>query len=313
MKPSALSQAPTADSFRERASQFYMRHRQPIEAWLILTPILIYYFVFAVFPVAANLVVSFLDWNGFSEPTWVGFGNYERFFTNARYQQVFANTIFFAVAILLISMVLGFLVALALNEKVKGLGIYRTMWYVPTLTSAAVMAQVATLFIAPRSGVLSAILRSLGQPELVWQTDPQFARTLIIVFSVWRGVGTAMLLFLAGLQGIPVEVVDAARVDGASGWRLTRHITLPLLRPMTVFVLVTGLIGAFQIFEPVLLITNGKPANSTNVMMLKIYEDAFQGYRFGLAAAMATVMLVFLLWASVLNLRLMGQSTTEQA
>ncbi|MBN1286925.1 MAG: sugar ABC transporter permease [Anaerolineae bacterium] len=295
---------------RERIAQYLARNRRAVEAWLILTPILIYYFVFAVFPVLANLSVSFLDWNGFNEPAWAGLANYERFFTNPRYQQVLLMTVFFAVAILIVNTVLGFFIALALNEQVKGLGIYRTLWYVPTLTSAAVMAQIATVFIAPRVGVTSVVLASLGLESPIWQTNIDFARLIIVVFSVWRSVGTAMLLFLAGLQSIPLDVIDAARVDGAAGWRMLRHITLPLLRPMTVFVLVTGLIAAFQVFEPVYLITNGK--SGTNVMMLKIYDDAFQNGRFGMAAAMATVMLVVLLWASFLNLRLMGQTSAEQ-
>lgn len=294
---------------RENLARFFNRHRRAVEAWLILTPILIYYFVFAIFPVLANLVVSFLNWSGFNEPKWAGFANYERFFTNPRYQQVLITTVFFAVMILIVNTVLGFLIALALNERVRGLGLYRTMWYIPTLTSAAVMAQIATVFIAPRTGVVSVVFKSLGLDTPIWQTNPDFARLIIIAFSVWRSVGTAMLLFLAGLQSIPLDVIDAARVDGAHGWRMLRYITLPLLRPMTVFVVVTGLIAAFQIFEPVYLITNGK--SGTNVMMLKIYDDAFQNGRFGMAAAMASVMLLILLWASFLNLRMMGQTSAE--
>lgn len=308
----ALDSQDKSNTWRERFSQFYLRRRQPIEAWIILTPILLYYFVFAILPVAGNLLVSFIEWNGFNEPSWVGFSNFQRFLTNQRYLAVLANTFFFAVTILLISMILGFLAALALNENVKGLGFYRTVWYVPTLTSAAIMAQIATLFIAPGSGVISTIMRSMDRPEIIWQIDINFTRAFIIVFSVWRGAGIAMLLYLAGLQSISPDLLDAARVDGASGWRLTRHITLPLLRPMTVFVLVTGLINGFQIFEPVLLITNGAPRNTTNVMMLQIYNDAFRNQNFGMAAASATIMLLILLGASVINLRLMRQGGVEE-
>ena len=291
---------------------FFDRHRQTIEAWVILTPILIYYFIFAVVPVLANLLVSFIRWDGFNEATWVGLDNYVRFFTNARYMEVLGNTIFFSVIILLASMAIGFLIALALNEEVKGLAIYRTMWYIPTLTSAAVMAQIATVFIAPGSGVISNVLKSLGQPELIWQIDPTFARTFIIIFSIWRGVGLSMLLYLAGLQGVSPEIIDAAKVDGASGFRMIRFIILPLLRPTTVFVVVTGLISAFQIFEPVLLITNGQPRNSTNVMMLQIYNDAFKNQNFGMAAATSTIMLLLLLWASVINIRLLRATAVEE-
>ncbi|MBZ0292410.1 MAG: sugar ABC transporter permease [Anaerolineae bacterium] len=295
----------------QRPTGLFSRHRQTLEAWIILAPILLYYFVFAVLPVLANLLVSFLQWDGMNQATWVGLDNYVRFFTNARYMEVLINTIFFSVVVLAFSMLLGFLVALALNEEVKGLALYRTMWYIPTLTSAAIMAQIATVFIAPGSGVISGVLKSLGQPELIWQIDPTFARVFIIVFSIWRGVGLSMLLYLAGLQGISSEVIDAAKVDGASGWKMIRFITLPLLRPTTVFVLVTGLINSFQIFEPVLLITNGQPRNTTNVMMLQIYNDAFKNQNFGMAAASATIMLLILLWASVLNIRLMRSTSVD--
>ena len=300
-----------APQMGQRPTGLFSRHRQTLEAWIILAPILLYYFVFAVLPVLANLLVSFLQWDGMNQATWVGLDNYVRFFTNARYMEVLINTIFFSVVVLAFSMLLGFLVALALNEEVKGLALYRTMWYIPTLTSAAIMAQIATVFIAPGSGVISGVLKSLGQPELIWQIDPTFARVFIIVFSIWRGVGLSMLLYLAGLQGISSEVIDAAKVDGASGWKMIRFITLPLLRPTTVFVLVTGLINSFQIFEPVLLITNGQPRNTTNVMMLQIYNDAFKNQNFGMAAASATIMLLILLWASVLNIRLMRSTSVD--
>ncbi len=302
----------TRTSRQQTGGTFFSRNRQTIEAWVILAPILLYYFLFAVLPVVANFAVSFMEWNGFNEAQWVGLDNYVRFFATPRYMEVLFNTLFFALVILTISMVLGFLIALALNEEVRGLALYRTMWYIPSLTSAAVMAQIATIFIAPGSGVISGILRSLGQPELIWQIDPTFARAFIIVFSVWRGVGLSMLLYLAGLQGISMDVIDAARVDGASGLKMIRHITIPLLRPTTVFVVVTGLISAFQIFEPVLLITGGQPRNSTNVMMLQIYNDAFKNQNFGMAAASATIMLLVLLWASVINMRLLQATAVDE-
>ena len=297
---------------QESRRGFFTRNRQTVEAWVILTPILIYYFLFSVLPVLGNLLVSFVEWNGFGQATWVGLDNYIAFFTTPRYIEVLTNTIFFAVVILLASMVIGLLVALALNEEVKGLTLYRTMWYIPTLTSAAVMAQIATIFIAPGSGVISSVMKSLGQPELIWQIDPTFARVFIITFSVWRGVGLSMLIYLAGLQGISLDVMDAAKVDGAAGWKMIRHITLPMLRPTTVFVVVTGLINAFQIFEPILLITNGQPRNTTNVMMLQIYNDAFKNQNFGMAAASATIMLLILLWASVINMRLLRATAVEE-
>lgn len=289
-----------------------MRRRQAIEAWVILTPILLYYVMFSVAPVVANLVLSFLEWDGRRPAEWVGFDNYVTFFTTPRYLEILANTFFFAIAILVISALMGFFVALALNEKVKGLSIYRTLWYIPSLTSAAVMAQIALVFIAPGSGVVSEVLRSLGLRDLIWQVDANFARAFVIIFSCWRGAGISMLLFLAGLSNISPEVMDAARVDGASGWNLRRFIVIPQLRPTIVLVIVTGLINGFQLFEPVLLITGGQPRNTTNVLMLQIYNDAFKNQDFGMASASATIMLLVLLGASMINMRLMRASTEAE-
>ena len=149
-------------------------------------------------------------------------------------------------------------VALLLNEKVIGRGLFRTLWYLPTLTSAAVMTQVVLIFISPYDGVLNSILQSLGQRPIIWTLDPFWMRITIIVFSLWRGLGTPVVLFLAALQGIHRELYEAAQVDGANGVELVRFITLPLMQPMITFVLVTGFIANFQIFEAVLLISKGR-------------------------------------------------------
>lgn len=303
-------------SFRERFARWCRKHRQPLEAWLILSPILLYYSIFFIFPVVANILVSFTHWSGvYDSPVWVGLGNY-RAYLDSPYPLTLFNTLFFTIAILVAQTILAFFIAVLLNEKVIGRGAYRAMWYIPTLTSAAITAQVLFAFISPYDGVFNAVLKALGQPIIIWTLGAGWMRAFIIIYSVWRGVGAPMVLFLAALQGIHREIYEAAMVDGANYWQLLRHISIPLLRPMVIFVLITGTIAGFQIFETVMLITaggqsstasSGGPLNMTNVLLLQIYKDAFVSLNLGRAAAGSMIAGLILLWFTSTNMRVMSR------
>lgn len=293
---------------RERFRRWRFRHRHAVEGWGILAPILIYYSVFFLFPVVSSFLLSFTRWSGLSgSPEWIGLANYQRFFNDVMYRQVLVNTIVFAVAILVLQTALGFLVALMLNAKVIGRGLYRAAWYVPTLTTAAIMAQVAFVFISPTDGVINTVLRQMGHPGVIFYMQVDWMRAIIVIYSVWRGVGGPMILYLAGLQGIHPELYEAAQVDGANRVQMLRYITLPLLTPMTIFVLVTGIIGTAQIFEAVMFLSKGGPANQTNVIMLQIYQDAFANASIGMASAGAMLLGLILLAFSILNIRIMSR------
>ncbi len=281
--------------------------RQTIEAWIILTPILIYFSIFFLFPVVTNFYVSFTRWNGIvGTPVWVGLKNYMQYL-RPPYSLIISNTLLFAMGILLIQTALAFFIAILLDQKVKGRGLFRALFYIPTLTSAAVTAQVAFAFISPFDGVLNSGLQMFGRPIVIWTINAMWMRTFIIVYSIWRGVGGPVVLFLAALQGIHREIYEAAMVDGASGKDMMFHITMPLLRPMIIFVLITGMIGSFQIFEAVLLMSKGGPANQTNVMLLQIYNDAFVNTNMGLASAGSMIMAILLLGFSITNMRIMNR------
>lgn len=292
---------------RGRGRRYSLRRRHAIEAWLILTPVLLYYGLMAVVPVIANVGAGFTRWNGITAPEWAGLENYVRFFRDPFYQHIFANTAVFTAVSMMIGIPLGLFAAILLNQKVRGMGIYRSLWYVPAVTSAAIMSQVMRLFISPYSGAFNMILRALGQPEVIWNINPQAMRIAIVGFSVWRGVGGTMILYLAALQGIPLELYEAAEVDGANAVTRFWYITVPMLRHMTLFVVVTGIIGGFQMLEPVMLITEGGPFNETNVVVNQIYNDALRNSNFGMASASATLLGIFLLGASIVALRLMQQ------
>ena len=284
-----------------------IRRRETREAWLILTPILLYFSIFFLFPVISNLYISFTRWNGIlGAPVWIGLRNYLQYL-KPPYPLIISNTLLFAVFGLVFQTALAFMIAVLLNQKVGGRGVFRALFYIPTLTSSAVTAQVAFAFISPYDGVLNEILKLFGQPIVVWTIDSTWMRAFIILYSVWRGVGGPVVLFLAALQGIHREIYEAAMVDGASGKDMLLRITLPLLRPMIIFVLVTGMIGSFQIFEAVLLMSKGGPKNMTNVMLLQIYNDAFVNTNMGLASAGSMVMAIILLGFSITNMRIMNR------
>ena len=288
------------------------RHRQAWEAWLILTPILLYYLIFSIAPVLLNISLSFTRWNGISgSPEWIGLANYGQYL-RGQYPLIIFNTALFALVSLAVQTVVAFFIAVLLNQKVFARGLYRALWYVPTLTSAAIMAQVAVIFISPFDGILNNIMTSMGFDPVIWTVEGNWMRGFIIAFTVWRGVGGAVVLFLAGLAGIHPELYEAARVDGSTGWELLRYITVPLLRPMILFVLVTGIIGGFQIFEAVLLISKGGPKGQTNVMLLQIYNDAFVNTNMGVASAGAVLMALILFWFSLTSIRMMrDEQVTE--
>ncbi len=307
--------------FLERFARWRHRHRQALEGWLILTPILAYYSFFFIFPVVGNLYLSFTSWSGVAGvPKWVGLAHYKAYFSGHYLLTIF-NTFLFTVTILLSSTTIAFFIAVLLNQKVIGRGLYRALWYIPTLTSAAITAQVFFAFISPYDGVFNAVLKALGQPIVIWTLSPFWMRTFIILFSIWRGVGGPVVLFLAALQGIHPEIYEAAMVDGATSWALLRHITFPLLRPMLVFVLITGTIAGFQIFETAMLISaggqfnvasSGGPRNTTNVMLLQIYKDAFVNYDLGRAAAGSVIMAIILFWFTTTNMRILSRGQAER-
>jgi multiple sugar transport system permease protein len=289
-------------SRRERFSRWRYRNRHAVEGWLIMTPILVYFSVFFFFPVVSNFLLSFTKWSGLSgTPKWVGFANYRRYLTDPTYLQAITNTIVFAVLILVVQTVLALLIALLLNAKVRGRGLYRSAWYVPTLTSAAIMAQVTAVFIAPSGGVINSVLAELNLPPIIFYVQVDWMRIIIVVYP--------MLLYLAALQGIHQELYEAAQVDGATRRQLLRYITLPLLVPMTIFVLITGVIGTAQIFEAVLFLSKGGPANQTNVLMLQIFQDAFSNQSLGMASTGAVVLGMILLVFSIFNIRIMSRGS----
>lgn len=281
-----------------------LEHEGARAAWKILTPIVIYYIIFVGIPVLSTFALSLTAWNGIvGLPSWVGLQNLMTFFREPDYLRSLFQTMYIGLSILAIQMVVGLLVALLLNQAVPMRGLFRTLWYIPVVVAFSIVSEMATAFLNPTWGVINTVLKAVGLHPIVWQTSAFWMTLWLIVITAWKSLGGVMIIFLAGLQGIDPSFYEAAGIDGASGIQQLRYITIPLLKPITLFVLITGVIGSFHIFEPVQLITRGGPLNATNVIMYKIYRDAFGDFNIGMAAASSVVVTVISLVLTKFQLR----------
>jgi len=268
-----------------------------------LLPSLIPLLAFRLLPMVSSVGVSTLDWNLLRPPTFVGLHNYAALLTDDRFHQGLRNTLFYIAGYLPLVFVGGLSVALLLNRGIRGLTFFRGLYFLPVVTSWVVVALLWKWLLNPQGGVVNYLLGVVGIDGPGWWTDPAWAMPSIILASAWKDLGFVMLILLAGLQGIPTELYEAARVDGAGAYRRMRSITLPLLTPSMFFVIVISLIGGFQVFDQVWVMTEGGPAGATTVVMEQIYQNAFRYGRMGQAAAMSWVLFVIILLATLIQFR----------
>ena len=258
---------------------------------------------FTLLPVAVALYLSFTNYDVFTRLDWIGLRNYQDVFDDPLFWEALKNTAAYTAGSIPISMAIGLGLALLLNQKLRGVGVYRTVYYVPVVTSMVAVAMIWIQLFDPLYGVLSNALERIGLPTINWLGDPNLALPSIIAVSVWKVIGWNMLIYLAGLQGIPDHLTEAAAIDGASAWQAFWKITLPLLQPTSVFILVTSVIGAFQVFDQVYVMTGGGPAGATTTLVQQIYNAAFKAFDMGYAAAMSFVLFGIILVVSLCSLR----------
>lgn len=259
--------------------------------------------VFTLLPVAIAVFLSFTNYDVFTRLDWIGAQNYADVFEDELFWRALWNTLTYTVWTIPLSMAIGLGLALLLNRKLRGLAVYRTVYYVPVVTSMVAVAMIWIQLFDPLYGVVSTALEGVGIKGVDWLGDPNLAMPSIIVVSVWKVIGWNMLIYLAGLQGIPDHLTEAAAIDGASGPQTLWNITLPLLAPTTFFIFVTALIGAFQVFDQVYVMTGGGPANATTTLVHQIYNAAFKALDMGYAAAMSFVLFGIILVVSVVSVR----------
>lgn len=274
---------------------------------LFLLPSMAGLLVFYLVPLGASFLLSLTRWDGLTRlggsgglPPIIGLDNYARVLSSAEFWQVLGNTTYF-IALYLPGMLAGSLaVALLLSRDVRGIGIFRVIYYIPVLTSWVAGALVWRWLLSPRYGPVNAVITALGLPAPGWLYDPAWAMPAVVLASVWKDVGFFGLIFLGGLQSIDGSLYEAAEIDGAGAWYRFRRITLPLLSPVTFFITVVALINSFQLFPQIMVMTdNAGPQGATRVLLERIYTYAFRYYEMGFASAYSWVLfaVIFLLTA----------------
>jgi multiple sugar transport system permease protein len=279
---------------------------------LCLTPTLAITLVFVVVPVVFSFYLSFHHWNILKpEKPFVGLTNYQRMFATGEFWVALKNTVLYTVGVVPIGATISLLLALLLDQKIRGLSIYRTAYFMPVVTSTIVVAVVWTWIYNPYYGLINALLKMLKLPQPGWLVDPNCALLSIIIMSIWKNMGYHMVIFLAGLQNIPHVYYEAAAIDGAGRLARFRHITWPMLRPTTALVLMTSIIFSFQVFGPVYVMTGGGPMRSTTVLLYYIYQRGFGFKEMGYASAVAWVLFFIIFGVSLVQFWYSRRSVEE--
>ncbi len=290
---------------------FWIRHRDTLEGYAFLFPFLVVYAVFLLFPFFKGIWISLHSWNllevAFNPEakTWIGLANFLDLLTlDRRFWDIVLHTLEFVFLTVPTITIIGLLLAVALNRETRAMAILRTLFFLSQVLSVTVVTLIWQLLYSPQQGLIGKVLEALGLEALDWVTSPDRAMPSLVIVTVWWSIGFAMILFLAGLQEIPQERYEAARLDGASRWRLLWHITLPGIRRTTTLVVIFEIILHFQVFGQSHLITRGGPNDQTQVLVRYIYQTAFRDSELGYASALAMVLFFLMLGFSVLQLRL---------
>lgn len=272
-----------------------MRLQEHFFGWLFILPVVIGVFSFQFYPILVSIYASMTNWTGLNNPSFVGIDNYTRLVTEDRFFRLtLRNTAYYTLGSIPLSMSLALVLALLCNRSMRMVYWYRTAFFAPNVTSTVAISLVWFWLYAPDVGLINWVLSLVGIEGPAWLTSLTWAMPAVIVVGVWQHVGYPMLILLAGLQGIPESLYEAAKLDGAGALARFRRITLPLLTPSLFFLLITQFISSFQVFGLIYVMTQGGPANATNVYIHYLYQNAFAFGRLGYASAMAWVLFVII-------------------
>ncbi len=298
-----LTNGPSGKRFADRLS---MRTRRLIWVWSFLALPILFYSIIRFYPTIEAFWLSLTDWDLMNPPTFIGLANYQKLFTDPEFWKVFRNTFTYLLIGTPISLVLAFTIAYFLDRVRFMHGFIRALYFLPYLTTAAAMAWVWRWFYQPAPiGAINNILSTLGLPQQGFLRSVDQALYSIMVTAIWAGLGFQIIIFMAGLRAIPNTFYEAARIDGLGEWAILRKITIPLLKPTTVFLVVFSSIGFLRIFDQVYNMTTldpGGPLGSTKPLVLMIYQTAFSSYAMGYAAAQTVVLFTILLYVSLFQL-----------
>ena len=276
------------------------KRHETILGWLMVSPWLIGFICFSALPMFASLIISFTEWDMLSKPEWVGFENYKTlFFEDPLALHSLNITILFTIVSIPLNIVFGLALAMLLNTSIRGLAIFRTIYYLPAILSGVAVALMWRWIFSTEFGLLNALLSMIGIEGPAWLTDRIWVLPSFVIMRLWS-VGGGMIIYLAGLQSIPTNLYEAANIDGANWWHRTRFITLPMLSPTIFFQLIVGFIFSMQIFTEAFIMTNGGPADASLFYLLYLYRQAFQYFDMGYASALAWVLFVVILVLTII-------------
>ena len=276
------------------------KRHETILGWLMVSPWLIGFICFSALPMFASLIISFTEWDMLSKPEWVGFENYKTlFFEDPLALHSLNITILFTIVSIPLNIVFGLALAMLLNTSIRGLAIFRTIFYLPAILSGVAVALMWRWIFSTEFGLLNALLSMIGIEGPAWLTDRIWVLPSFVIMRLWS-VGGGMIIYLAGLQSIPSNLYEAANIDGANWWHRTRFITLPMLSPTIFFQLIVGFIFSMQIFTEAFIMTNGGPADASLFYLLYLYRTAFQYFDMGYASALAWVLFIVILVLTII-------------
>lgn len=270
--------------------------------YLFISPWLIGFLIFTLVPMVTSAVLSFMNWDYISSPQFIGFQNYVKLFHDKLFYKSLKVTAIYSIFAVPLQLVAAFFLAMLLNAKIKGMSVFRTIFYLPSLVSGAAAAVLWLWMFNPEFGVINTILGYFGIKGPGWVFDKHWALPALIIMSLW-GVGGSMLIYLTGLQGIPTELYEAAEIDGATARVKLFRITIPMMTPVIFYNLIMGIIGSFQSFTQSYVMTNGGPQYSTYFYVYYLYENAFRNFNIGYASAQAWILFFIILILTALIFR----------
>lgn len=290
-----------------KRQEFFSRNqvRETLEAYLLILPTLLGLIVFTAGPILAALYFSFTSWNLLSPPKWQGLQNYYDLFTDdPLFWTTLKNTAYYVVGVVPTGTVLALLLAMGLNQKIRGLAFFRTMYFVPVVSSVVAISVLWSWLFQADFGLINQALAYVGIKGIRWLSSPTWAMPAVIIMSVWHGLGYNIVIFIAGLQSIPQDYYEAAHIDGANALQQFRHITVPLISPVTFFIIVLSLIGSFQVFEQAYVMTQGGPVNATKTIVYYLYQEGFMHFHMGYASTLAYVLFVIIVVLTLIQFAL---------
>ncbi|WP_338555605.1 sugar ABC transporter permease [Paenibacillus sp. KS-LC4] len=300
-KRSGLDQgAKTGKTLRIRKQGFY----DMLNGYLFISPMLVLTMTLVVIPIILSGLISFTEWNfiaGLDGLNFIGFENYDKLLHDEGFHRALRNNVIM-IAVVPVSMFFALVLAALINTATYFKDFFKVIYFMPFISSFVAIALLWRVLFHPNSGPINGFLRAIGieNPPL-WLADPQFALIAVMIIMVWTSLGFNMVIYLAGLQGIPKDIYEAADVDGASPLRQFFTITLPMLTPTTFFLLITGVVGSFKVFDLIMVLTSGGPAGSTSVIVYYLYEAAFVNLQSGYASAMGIVLLLLILFVTLIQ------------